>query len=201
MRWVLVLLAVSIFIPQKLPAQLRQVEQVPRFEVGAQADFNYLDGIGEWGGGIGGQFDYNFNEHFAFDSQLTYRNHDISTLVGPLLTSRVVGQTSGLFGVRAGQRVRDYGFFATARAGFMHFGTDQGVSLLSRGTVPAFDVGGTFERYLGPVILRFGLGELIVPYGNTKVIPSPLLMPPQAAPGPLGTRASPMVSVGFAIRF
>jgi hypothetical protein len=84
-------------------------------------------------------------------------------------------------------------------AGFMHFGENKGVSLLSRATLPAFDVGGTFEKYWGPVMLRVGLSELIVRYGNAVVNPGLSLTSPQPPSGPLGTRASPMVGLGFAI--
>jgi hypothetical protein len=199
MRWVLFLLALTILVPQRVRAQRQHYEQTPRYELGVQANINYLNGIGEWGGGIGARFHYNFDEHFALDSELTYRQHNVLTPSG--LSSALVGQTNGLFGIRAGQRDRDYGFFAHARAGFMHFSQDKGVSLLTKDSFPAFDVGGSLERYLGPVILRFGLSELIVPYGNARVSPGPPVTPAQPPPGPLGTRASPMVGVGFAVRF
>jgi hypothetical protein len=191
----------AFLIPQMLYAQRWQNTDLPRYELGVQANVNYLDGVGEWGGGIGGRFHYNFDQHFALDCELTYRQHDLATLSGLSLNTAVVGQTSGLFGLRAGQRDGEYGFFAQARAGFLHFSNGNGASLLTRNTVPAFDVGGSFERYHGPVILRFGLSELIVPYGNTKIPPGPPSTPPQLQPGPLGTRASPMVSFGFAVRF
>jgi hypothetical protein len=199
MRWALLSLIFTILIPQGLPAQLQHYEDVPRYELGMQVDIHYLDGVGDWGGGVGGRFHYNFDEHFALDSELTYRQHDVLSPNG--LSSTVVGQTSGLFGVRAGQRVGEVGFFAQARAGFLHFSNNNGASFLTRNTVPAFDVGGSFERYLGPVILRFGVSELIVPYGNAKLPPGPPVTPPQPFPGPLGTRASPMVGLGFAVRF
>jgi hypothetical protein len=201
MRWPLLLLVCAILIPQGVHAQLQHYSDLPRYELGVQANINHLDGVEQWGGGIGGRFHYNFDQHFALDSELTYRQHDIATLSGLSLNTAVVGQTSGLFGVRAGQRDGEYGFFAQARAGFLHFSNGNGTSLLTRNTVPAFDVGGSFERYHGPVILRFGLSELIVPYGSTKLPPAPPATPPQPQSGPLGTRASPMVSFGFAVRF
>jgi hypothetical protein len=191
----------AFLIPQMLHAQGWQSTDLPRYEVGLQANINHLNGVGDWGGGIGGRFHYNFDPHFALDSELTYRQHDIATLSGLPLNTAVVGQTSGLFGVRAGQRDGEYGFFAQARAGFLHFSNNNGVFLLNRNTVPAFDVGGCFERYHGPVILRFGLSELIVPYGNAKIPPGPASTPAQPQSGPLGTRVSPMVSFGFAVRF
>lgn len=165
-----------------------------------QADIHHLDGVGEWGGGLGFRFNYNFNEHIALDSELVYRQHDLLASNGLTTQSAVVGQTTGLFGVRVGKRVEDYGFFAHAGAGFLHFGTDQGVALLTRNTVPAFDLRGTLEHYYGPVILRFELGELIVAYGNAQAASNITLGAPPA-PGRLGTRASPVVGLGFAVRF
>ena len=112
----------------------------------------------------------------------------------------MVGQTTGLFGLRAGKRVEDYGLFAHARAGFLHFATDKGVTLLTRNTVPAFDLRGTLEHYYGPVILRLELGELIVAYGNAQAA-SNLTLGPPPPPGRLGTRANPVVGLGLAVRF
>ena len=187
-------------IPSHLFAQRYYGPEVPRYEVGVEADINHLDGIADWGGGVGFRFNYNFNEHVALDFELIYRQHDLLASNGATTQPAVVGQTTGLFGIRAGKRVEDYGFFAHARAGFLHFGTDQGVTLLTRNTVPAFDVRGTLEHYYGPVILRLELGELIVAYGNAQAIPNLTLGPPPP-PGRLGTRASPVAGLGFAVRF
>jgi hypothetical protein len=201
MRLAAFFLVTMAVIPRTLHAQMRQSSDLPRYELGVQANINHLDGVEEWGGGIGARFHYNFDQHFALDSELTYRQHDIATLSGLSLNTAVVGQTSGLFGVRAGQRDGDYGFFAQARAGFLHFSNGNGASFLTRDTVPAFDLGGLFERYHGPVIVRFGLSELIVPYGNAKIPPGPPSTPLQPQLGPLGTRVTPMVSFGFGVRF
>ena len=198
-RAVFVVILVCGISPQ-LFAQRYYGSEVPRYEFGVQADIHYLDGVGEWGGGLGFRFNYNFNEHIALDSELVFRQHDLLAFNGTTTQSAVVGQTTGLFGLRAGKRVEDYGFFATARAGFLHFATDQGVTLLSRDTVSAFDVRGTLEHYYGPVILRLELGEMIVAYGNAQAA-SNLTLGPPPAPGRLGTRASPVVGLGFAVRF
>jgi len=187
-------------ISPRLLAQRYYGPEVPRYEVGVQADIHYLNGVGEWGGGLGFRFNNNFTEHVALDSELIFRQHDLLASNGATTQSAVVGQTTGLFGVRVGKRVEDYGFFAHARGGFLHFGTDKGVTLFTRNTVPAFDFRGTLEHYHGPVILRFELGELIVAYGNAQAASNITLGPPPA-PGRLGTRASPVVGLGFAIRF
>lgn len=197
MRRVLLLL-LPFCIPQVLPAQSRYLES-PRFEAGLQFDINYLNGVGDSGGGFGGRFHYNFDEHFALDSQLIYRQHDVSIPAGTTFGTGTIGQTTGLFGLRAGQRVDNVGFFVRARAGFLHFGNDNGATLLSRNTFPAFDVGATLARYSGPMIWRLELGEMIVPYGNATVSPGPYQVLPQ--PGPLGTRASPSLGFGIAFRF
>lgn len=197
-RVFLVILLCGISPP--LFAQRYYDTELPRYEVGVQADIHHLDGVGEWGGGLGLRFDYNFNEHVALDAELVYRQHDLLAPNGVSTQSPVVGQTTGLFGLRAGKRVEDYGFFANARAGFLHFGSDNGVTLLTRNTVPAFDVRGTLEHYYGPVILRLELGEMIVAYGNAQAFSNVSLGTPPAL-GRLGTRASPVVGLGFAVRF
>lgn len=201
MRKAGLLFVLLFWVPQGLSAQGRHFMESPRYELGIQFDFHYLEGVGEGGGGFGPRFHYNFNEHLALDSELTYRQHNVSTFKSLIPSSTVIGQTTGLFGVRGGQRVQDFGLFVQARAGFLHFGTSQGVSLLTRNTVPAFNVGGVIERYSGPVVLRFDMGEMIVAYGNAQVSPGPPVLPPQPPPGRLGTRASLMVGFGFAVRF
>jgi len=199
MRRALLLLGFLCGTAPQLFAQRYYEGDVPRYEIGAQFDIHYLNGIQEWGGGLGLRFHYNFNEHVALDSELVYRQHNLLASSGTTTQSATIGQTSGLFGVRAGQHTAYYGVFANARAGFLHFGTSNGVSLLNRSTVPAFNVGGTFERYHGPVVLRFDLGELIVAYGNAQATGG--LLGPPPPPGRLGTRASPIAGLGFAVRF
>lgn len=201
MRWALPLFVLSCYLSPALSAQGRYDYGVPRVEIGAQFDINNLDGVGVWGGGFGVRFHYNFTEHVALDSSLTYRQHNLLAGPPPALVSPAIGQTNGLFGARMGQRVDHYGFFAHARGGFVHFGSAHGVTLLTKNTVPAFDVGGTLEAYHGPVILRFDLGEMIVAYGNATVSPSQTSLGPPPATARLGTRASPAVGFGFAIRF
>ena len=200
MRRATALLIFLCGISPRVFAQRYYSLETPRYEVGVQADLHYLGEVGRWGGGLGFRFNYNFNEHTALDSELVFRQHDLLASNGGSTQSAVIGQTTGLFGVRVGKRVEEYGFFAHARAGFLHFGTDKGVTLFTRNTVPAFDLRGTLEHYSGPVILRFELGELIVAYGNAQAASNIILGPPPA-PGRLGTRASPVVGLGFAVRF
>ena len=191
----------TIFFAQMLPAVLHAQSslEVPRYELGLQLNFTYLDGVGVWGGGIGGRFHYNFNEHVAFDSEVLFRQNNVPA-VNASNPTPIVAQTTGLFGVRAGQRFENGGLFVHARGGFLHFGNDGGATLLTKSTVPAFDVGMTLERYFGPAIFRFDAGEMIVPYGNATLWQSPLA-PQIPPPGPLGTRANPSVEFGIAFRF
>jgi hypothetical protein len=86
MRMAAFFLASAALIPQTLHAQMRQNLDLPRYELGVQANINHLDGVEEWGGGIGARFHYNFDQHFALDSELTYRQHDIATFLdSPLI--------------------------------------------------------------------------------------------------------------------
>lgn len=189
MRCFLVCLLLSVCAVPELRAQQGH------YELGMQLDLNPMTEVGG-GGGIGPRFDYKFNEHLAFDAQLTYRRNTV-------LTSNDIGQTQLLAGLRAGQRVGDIGFFVRARAGFVHFGSIDGLSVVSRTTVPIFDLGGTLEHYHGPLILRFELGELFTAYGSAIVPPPPppVIVFPPGPPKPLGTRANPVLGFGVAFRF
>src|SRR5690242_21055334 len=66
-------------IPSQLFAQRYYSPEVPRYEVGVQVDIHHLDGVGEWGGGLGFRLNYNFNEHVALDSELVYRRSEEHT--------------------------------------------------------------------------------------------------------------------------
>lgn len=190
-----------VLLSPRLSAQ-RQYDydsEVPRYEIGAQLDFNHLSGIGEPGGGVGVRFDYNFNEHLAFDAAFTHRQHILLPPSG-LPPSPSIAQNNGLFGLRAGVRAYS-GLFLHARGGFVNFGAYNGNSLLTRKTFPAAEFGGTVENYFGPVILRVDVGGMIIPYGNATVSPAFFNVAPSSHPAPLGTRASSLVSLGFAVRF
>lgn len=195
--------AILLLLFSALPtyAQAQSSAGFRRYEVGAQFDVSYLSGVGDWGGGFGARLHYNFDEHFALDSELIFRQHDVALFNGTAAFTGAVGQTTGLFGVRAGQRFDSDGFFFHARAGFLHFGSDQGLTLLSRNTFPAFDAGGTLEHYSGPVILRLELGEMVVPYGNARAFSGVPVLPSQPQPSLVGTRANPVLGFGFAVRF
>ena len=195
MRKTMFLLVLMCWIPPGLRAQRPQNAGIPRYELGMQFDLGYWNGI-DSGLAAGVRFHYNFNEHVALDSELTTRRQYVSS-------GDPAVQVNGLLGLRAGQRVGNSGLFARARAGFLHYGTANGSSFLSRNTVPAFDVGLTIEHYSNPMVLRFELGERIVPYGNAIVLPPPppaVVFPP-GPPARLGTRVTTNAGLGIAFRF
>jgi len=201
MRRILLLATVLCGIPPQLLAQRYYESEVPRYELGVQFEVARIDSVSD-AGGLGVRFHYNFNEHLALDSQLSYGPSNLST-------GSESSQTAFLVGVRAGQRVASSGFFLHARGGFTHYDAGNGTSLLSRNTFPAFDVGGTLERYFGPrpwdrnMVFRLELGALLVPYGNATLLPPPppaIVIPPGPS-GPLGTRVGPVLGLGIAFRF
>lgn len=190
-------------IPSSLFAQRYYSDEVPRYELGAQFGLAHIARVSDMLG-IGASFDYNFNEHIALDSQVTFGPATASTAAG--------GQTSFLIGVRAGRRVASSGFFLHARGGFVHYSPPNGAPpLFSRDTFPAFHVGGTLEHYFGStqrpweqnMFFRMELSALIVPYGNATFFgpPSPMIGSPPAPSGPLGIRVGPVFGLGIGFRF
>lgn len=204
MRKVVFFLILACGTPPGIFAQRYSDSEVPRFELGAGFDFAHIERISD-ALEVGASFHYNFNPHYALDSQLAF---------GPAATSALGAgaQTTFLAGVRAGQRVEDYGFFLHARGGFVNYSrANGGRPLFSRNTFPAFDVGGTLENYFGSfrnpweknMVFRLEVGALIVPYGRATLTPSssPLIGSPPPPTGPLGTRVGPVLGLGMGIRF
>lgn len=190
-------------IPPQLFGQRYYDSALPRYELGLCLDLANVHAAGTMGGG-GATFHYNFNDHLALDSQLTFGS---VTIPG----GNAGGDTTFLAGIRAGQRVRDSGFFIHARGGFLRYVNENGTSLLTRNYFPAFNVGGTFEQYFGPIrrsgesnlFFRLEFGALIVRYGSATVIPSasPTIGSPPPASGPLGTRIGAVGGLGIGVRF
>lgn len=203
MRQALFLLILACGIPRQVVAQRYSDLEVPRYELGAQFGLGHIERVSD-ALGVGASFDYNFNEHIALDSQLTFGPATASTAAG--------GHSTFLVGVRAGRRVASSGFFLHARGGFVHYSTTNGASpLFSRDTFPAFHVGGTLEHYFGSIqrpweqnmFFRMELSALIVPYGNATFFgpPSPIIGSPPAPSGPLGMRVGPVFGLGIGFRF
>ena len=180
-------------LPIGLVAQT--TESVPRFEAGLQLDFASLGPVGMVGG-AGGRFHYNFTSHYALDTEITYRQQNVSAANNFLAPSVTLGQTNALAGLRAGFREENVGAFFRGRAGVLHFASNQNAQVLSRSNVPLIDAGITVERYRGPMILRADLGEWIMFAGNATV---PTGFP--AVPTRIGTRLSFSLGLGAAIRF
>ncbi len=202
MRRALFVLILLCGAAPQLFAQRYSYQEVPRYELGVQFRLAHIERISDALVG-GARFHYNFNEHFALDSQLTF---------GPATTSAggSGAQTALLVGVRAGQRVAGSGFFLHARGGFVHYSASNGgLALFSRDTFPALDAGGTLEHYFGStpweqnMVFRVELGALIVPYGNATLIPgpSPVIGSPPPPSGQLGTRVGPVLGLGIGFRF
>jgi len=192
MRKALFSLAIFCF-PLILNAQTH--DSVPRLEAGLQlvfADLGPVDPVG----GAGGRFHYNFNDHYALDTEITYHQQDVSPTSNFLAPAVTLGQTNVFAGLRAGFREQNVGAFFRVRGGALHFDSAHGAQLLSRRNIPALDVGITLEHYSGPMILRTDLGEWIMFAGNATV---PTGFPP--APTRLGTRLSFSFGLGAAIRF
>ncbi|PYT92105.1 MAG: hypothetical protein DMG36_16325 [Acidobacteria bacterium] len=190
-------------VPPNLFAQRYYDSELPRYELGLRLDLVNIHAAGAMVGG-GATFHYNFNGHLALDSQFAF---------GPVTISggNAGGHTTFLTGIRTGQRVEDSGFFIHARGGFLHYVNANGTSLLSRTSFPAFNVGGTFEQYFGPIrrsggtnmVFRLEFGALIVPYGSATIIPSssPTIGSSPAPTGPLRTRVGPVLGLGIGFRF
>jgi hypothetical protein len=147
------------------------------------------DSIGEKPGGFGGRFTYNFTNNFAFDSEVAYF---------PENPGGNFGQTVALAGLRAGIRSERYGGFAKVRPGVVRFG---GAFFRVRNDGSqnyfAVDVGGVLEFYPSPrVIVRFDIGDTIIPFGNNIINTGGL---PSAIR--LGTTHNLQGSIGVGFRF
>ncbi|HJQ34774.1 MAG TPA: outer membrane beta-barrel protein [Pyrinomonadaceae bacterium] len=136
-------------------------------EVGAFYTGVNLEDFGETVNGLGGRFGYNFNRHFALDTELSFfpETH---------LGNSQVGQKMQAFaGVRAGARSRYVGVFAKARPGVMFIGeitsgfncnsTSFGQTCRPSHNNFALDAGGVLEFYPSPrTIIRLDAGDTIV---------------------------------------
>ena len=130
-------------------------EKVPTYEVGGQIfSFNGPD-LG-FGWGAGGRFTYNLHNYIAFDNEVDFFLPD----EGPPYA------TQGLFGIKAGTRIKRFGIFAKARPGFQ---TNFVVNGREQARF-ALDVGGVAEFYPNRhVVLRVDAGDVIIPFGNDVV--------------------------------
>lgn len=149
------LLCFSCLVAQAQNRTISDVEKVPTYEIGGQFfAVNGHDLGAAWGAGT--RFTYNLNNYIAFDSEMDFFLPD----EGPPYA------TQGLFGIKAGKRIKKVGIFAKVRPGFQ---TNFVVNQREQARL-AVDVGGVAEFYPNRhVALRFDAGDVIIPFGNNVV--------------------------------
>ena len=99
--------------------------------------------------------------------------------------------TQGLFGIKAGTRIKRVGIFAKVRPGFQ---TNFVVNDREQARF-ALDVGGVAELYPNRhVVLRFDAGDVIIPFGS-KIVGEGLFAQR------LGTSHNFQYSLGVTVRF
>jgi outer membrane protein with beta-barrel domain len=167
-----------------------------RAEVGAFYTGVNLDGFGETVNGLGGRFSYNFNKHFALDTEFSFfpETH---------LGNSQFGQKAQAFaGVKAGARSNRVGLFAKLRPGVMFIGeVTSGFNCSGQTCRPshnnlALDAGGVLELYPSSrTIVRLDAGDTIVRIRNAT---RGVLGSPTAASD---TTHNFQFSVGFGYRF
>ena len=103
----MLLLCFTCLVSQAQNKTVSDDEKVPTYEIGGQI-FSFAGNDLGFGGGAGGRFTYNLNNHIAFDSEVDFFLPD----EGPPYA------TQGLFGIKAGTRIKRVGIFAKVRPGF-----------------------------------------------------------------------------------
>lgn len=173
-------LCFSCLVSQAQVKTISDDEKVPTYEIGGQIFGSGSHDLG-YGGGAGGRFTYNLNNHIAFDNEVNFFLPD----EGPPYA------TQGLFGIKAGTRIKRVGVFAKVRPGFQ---TNFYVNEREQARF-ALDVGGVVEFYPNRhVVLRFDAGDLIIPFGNDVVGDGFFAQR-------LGTTHNFQSSLGVAVRF
>jgi len=153
-------------------------DKAPTYEIGGHIFSFGSDELG-YGWGAGSRFTYNLNNYIALESEVNFFLPD----EGPAYA------TQGLFGIKAGKRIKRVGIFAKARPGFQ---TNLYVNEREQARL-AVDVGGVVEFYPNKhLVLRFDAGDVIIPFGNN-------------AEGFFGQRPGTthnlQYTLGFAVRF
>jgi len=156
-----------------------QSDDMPKFEVGAElTSITKSDFIGRTTEpGIGGRFTYNLRKSIALEGVGYFfpRKHQ-----GGVLSDTNGNIAEGLFGVKAGKRLRTWGAFVKARPGFLSFsqGNSGYVATGTGGVFPftlshtrdthfAFDVGAVIEFYPSKhIVTRFDAGDTFVHFGR-----------------------------------
>ena len=149
------LLCFSCLVSQAQNRTISDVEKAPTYEIGGQIFAFQGNDLGA-GWGAGSRFTYNLNNYIALDSEVNFFLPD----EGPAYA------TQGLFGIKAGKRIKKVGIFAKVRPGFQ---TNFVVNEREQARF-ALDVGGVAEFYPNRhLVLRFDAGDVIIPFGNNVV--------------------------------
>jgi hypothetical protein len=165
---------------------MRAQDEVSRFEAGAQFVGVRLAGTGEGALGFGGRLGVNATRHLGFETALNYF---------PQNPSGDYGETLLLSGVKLTQRMDRLGFFALVQPGWIHFGGPALAGRLSAIDHFALNAGGGVEFYKGTLVaLRLDVGDLIIPYGGTTILRTPV-------PSRLGTQHNLTAGFGITFRF
>jgi len=165
--------------------------------------------------GFGARVGYNVNRHVTLEAEGNFFPREREVTDDVFTGGRKV---QGLFGVKAGRRYENFGVFAKARPGFVHFSAGDlqgnvgciavfppppgcfGVDREGR-TDFAFDLGGVLELYPSPrTILRFDAGDTVLRSGAHNV-PVNALAGPVLVGVPDRTTHNFQGSVGFGFRF
>ena len=135
---------------------------------------------------IGVRFHYNFSPMLAADTEF---NH------APQNPSGNFGETSALFGIRAGKRLERFGLFVKARPGLIHFGGEYFQQRLDQKTHFMFDYGGILEYYpRSHMFVRIDAADAVIYYGSARLFN-------RQNPDALGTVHNFQPGFGLGIRF
>ena len=162
------------------------VEAGQRLELGLQVTGVHLHKLHETPFGIGGRALVILKPGLALDAEVTHY---------PENPSGNFGETAVLLGGKVGTKLRRFGAFGKARAGFMHFGGTFYDLRLDKKTYFTADFGAVLEYYPSPrTTVRIDLGDTILFYGSHA-----LYRGPQSPP--LGTVHNFQPAIGFGFRF
>lgn len=187
--WRCVFLVAFVFLPASLALPFGTLHAQDLFEVNVHAAVLRLPELAETPAGVGVGFSYAaLFPLIAIDAEL---NHF------PTSASGNFGATQGLFGLRAGFRVRKLGIFARLRPGFIQFEDGAAEDRLTSRTQFDLDVGGGFEYDIVPhIAVRVDLGEEIIPFGSAM-----LLAGPGVVDVPFGTQHNFEAEAGAVVHF
>ena len=193
-----------------------------RFEVGVQFTSLMRDGDGDRNG-FGGRIGYDFAT-FGGGKYVATAEAEVNYLPGDRyvsdftsfngLGSRRDGRVAqGFFGAKVGRKFENFGVFAKARPGFVHYtrgfqnisGTGSNSRLETKGaTNAALDAGGVLEFYpTKRITTRFDAGDTIVRFGKQNVNGLDIFNFPQTVPvvRPSETKHNFQFGAGIGFKF